>query len=35
LPGSYTVFVGGSQPVEGAHGVTARFQITGQQKLRR
>jgi len=35
LPGSYTIFVGGSQPVEGAHGVSARFQISGEQKLRR
>jgi len=35
LPGSYTVFVGGSQPVSGAHGVSARFEITGEKKLRR
>ncbi len=35
MPGSYTVFVGGSQPVEGAHGVSARFQITGERKLPR
>ena len=33
LPGSYTVFVGGSQPVKGAHGVSGRFQINGQQEL--
>jgi len=33
LPGNYTVFVGGSQPVNGAPGVSARFQISGQQKL--
>ena len=33
LPGSYTVFVGGSQPVNGAPGVSARFKISGQQKL--
>ncbi len=33
LPGSYTVFVGGSQPVHGAKGVSARFQISGRKKL--
>ncbi|MEJ2422552.1 MAG: glycoside hydrolase family 3 C-terminal domain-containing protein [Acidobacteriota bacterium] len=35
MAGSYTVFVGGSQPVEGAQGVRAKFQITGDQKLAR
>ncbi len=35
VPGSYTVFVGGSQPVKGAHGVSARFQISGERKLPR
>ena len=35
MPGNYTVFVGGSQPVKGAAGVSARFQISGQQKLPR
>lgn len=34
-PGHYTVFVGGSQPVEGAKGVSSKFQITGEQKLPR
>ncbi len=33
LPGSYTVFVGGSQPGEGAQGESARFQISGEHKL--
>jgi beta-glucosidase len=33
LPGSYTLFVGGSQPVKGAPGVSARLQISGRQKL--
>jgi beta-glucosidase len=32
LAGSYTVFVGGSQPGKGAKGVSAHFQIIGQQK---
>ena len=32
-PGSYTVFVGGSQPVKGAPGASARFDIAGDQKL--
>ncbi len=35
LPGSYIVFVGGSQPTEGARGVEAKFQITGEKKLPR
>jgi len=35
LPGKYAVFVGGSQPVEGAQGVRANFQITGEQSLPR
>ncbi|MGH7972932.1 MAG: glycoside hydrolase family 3 C-terminal domain-containing protein, partial [Limisphaerales bacterium] len=30
-PGSYTVFVGGSQPGKGAAGVSATFQITGRK----
>jgi beta-glucosidase len=34
-PGRYTIFVGGSQPTEGAHGVETRFQITGEQTLPR
>ena len=33
--GSYTVFVGGSQPGEGANGVRAQFQITGERSLPR
>lgn len=33
LPGSYTVFVGGSEPAEGAQGVSERFQISGEYKL--
>ena len=33
LAGSYTVFVGGSQPGKGARGVSAHFQIIGQHKL--
>ena len=35
LPGTYTVFVGGSQPTEGAQGLEARFQIAGEMKLPR
>jgi len=35
LPGSYTVFVGGGQPVKGANGVSGRFQISGRKELRR
>jgi beta-glucosidase len=35
LAGSYTVFVGGSQPTEGAHGVEAKLQIVGEQELPR
>jgi hypothetical protein len=35
MPGSYTVFVGGSQPTEGAHGLEAKLQITGEVKLPR
>ena len=35
MPGSYTVFVGGSQPTEGAPGVEAKLQITGEEKLPR
>ncbi len=35
MPGSYTVFVGGSQPTEGAHGLEAKFQVTGEVKLPR
>lgn len=35
LPGSYRVFVGGSQPHEGANGVEAQFQITGEKQLSR
>lgn len=34
-PGSYTVFVGGSQPSEGARGVEAQFRISGEQSLPR
>ncbi len=34
-PGSYTVFVGGSQPNEGAHGVRAQFRISGEKRLPR
>jgi beta-glucosidase len=33
--GTYTVFVGSGQPGEGAPGLSAKFQITGQQKLPR
>jgi beta-glucosidase len=33
LPGSYTVFVGGSQPAKDARGVSAQFRIIGQEKL--
>ena len=35
MPGSYTVFVGGSQPTEGAQGLEAKLQITGEVKLPR
>jgi hypothetical protein len=35
MPGSYTVFVGASQPMEGAQGLEARLQITGEVKLPR
>jgi beta-glucosidase len=35
MPGSYTVFVGGSQPTEGAHGLKAEFHITGEVTLPR
>jgi beta-glucosidase len=35
MPGSYTVFVGGSQPTEGTHGLEAKLQITGEVKLPR
>ncbi len=35
MPGNYTVFVGGSQPTEGAHGLEAKLQITGEVKLPR
>jgi beta-glucosidase len=35
MPGSYTVFLGGSQPTEGAHGLEAKLQITGEVKLPR
>jgi beta-glucosidase len=34
-PGSYTVFVGGSQPSEGARGVKAQFRISGEKQLSR
>ncbi|HUI40817.1 MAG TPA: glycoside hydrolase family 3 C-terminal domain-containing protein [Terriglobia bacterium] len=34
-PGNYRVFVGGSQPGEGARGVEARFSITGERRLPR
>jgi beta-glucosidase len=34
-PGSYTVFVGGSQPTEGARGVKAQFRISGEKQLPR
>jgi len=34
-PGSYTVFVGGSQPTQGARGVKAQFRISGQKQLPR
>jgi beta-glucosidase len=34
-PGSYTVFVGGSQPTEGTRGLEAKLQITGEVKLPR
>ena len=33
--GSYTAFVGGSQPGEGANGVEAQFKITGEKQLPR
>jgi beta-glucosidase len=32
-PGNYRVYFGGSQPVEGGRGISARFQITGERKL--
>jgi len=35
IPGSYTVFVGGSQPTQGAPGLEAKFQITGEMELPR
>jgi beta-glucosidase len=35
VPGSYTVFVGGSQPTEGAPGSEAKFQVTGEVTLPR
>jgi beta-glucosidase len=35
MPGGYTVFVGGSQPTQGAHGLEAKLQITGVVKLPR
>ena len=35
MPGSYTVFVGSSQPTEGARGLEAKLQITGEVKLPR
>jgi beta-glucosidase len=35
MPGSYTVFVGGSQPTEGARGLEAKLQIAGEVKLPR
>jgi beta-glucosidase len=35
MPGSYTVFVGGGQPTEGAQGLEAKLQITGAMKLPR
>lgn len=34
-PGSYTVFVGGSQPKRGANGVEAQFRISGEKQLSR
>jgi len=34
-PGSYRVFVGGSQPAEGAAGVEAIVSITGEHRLSR
>ena len=34
-PGSYTAFVGGSQPVEGAPGVEAQFRVSGEKQLPR
>jgi beta-glucosidase len=34
-PGSYTVFVGGSQPSEGARGVYGQFRISGEKQLPR
>jgi len=33
--GSYTAFVGGSQPGNGAHGVEAQFKILGEKQLPR
>ena len=35
MPGSYNVSVGGGQPTEGAHGLEAKLQITGEVKLPR
>jgi beta-glucosidase len=32
-PGSYDVFVGGSQPIEGARGVRAQFRISATKQL--
>jgi hypothetical protein len=34
-PGSYTIFVGGSQPTKGGHGLAAELQITGEANLPR
>jgi beta-glucosidase len=33
--GDYTIFVGGSQPAEGSHGVSATLHITGEKALPR
>ncbi|MGH9378209.1 MAG: glycoside hydrolase family 3 C-terminal domain-containing protein [Terriglobia bacterium] len=35
LPGSYSVYAGGSQPSAGAEGVNAAFTITGEQEVPR
>ncbi len=35
MPGRYTVYVGGSQPAAGTHGVEGHFQITGLKQLPR
>jgi beta-glucosidase len=35
MPGSYSVFVGGSQPTEGANGLAAKLQISGKAALPR